>query len=114
MIVSFSAIEGWLSNPELTPCTLCVYQIAGRKSVLEEYHKVNPLTADELRFLKEGYRFFILNYVIKDGSHFFSEQYAKKLRAEAYDIYLPSVDRDFDAEKLIKALKIKDTKPVKK
>ena len=65
---------------------------------------------DELRFLKEGYRFFILNYVIKDGSYFFNEQYAKKLKAEAFDIYLPSVDRDFDADKLINALKIKDKK----
>jgi Ser/Thr protein kinase RdoA (MazF antagonist) len=75
---------------------------------LQEYHKVNPLTANELRFLKEAYRFFILNYVIKDGNHFFSEQYAKKLKEEAFDIYLPSVDRDFDAEKLIHALKIKE------
>jgi len=74
---------------------------------LQEYHKVNPLKADELRFLKEVYRFFILNYVIKDGQHFFAEQYAEKLRAEAFDIYLPSVDRDFDAELLIDALKIK-------
>jgi len=68
------------------------------------YHSVNPLTADEIRFLKEAYRFFILNYVIKDGKHFFNEQYAKKLQAEAFEIYLPSVDRDFDAEKIIKAL----------
>ncbi|MBL4677241.1 MAG: hypothetical protein JKY70_13705 [Mucilaginibacter sp.] len=71
---------------------------------LKEYHKVNPITADEIRFLKEAYRFFILNYVIKDGQYFFSEQYAKKLQAEAMEIYLPSVDRDFDAEIIIKAL----------
>ncbi|MEO6150501.1 MAG: hypothetical protein ABIN95_12795, partial [Mucilaginibacter sp.] len=74
---------------------------------LKEYHKVNPLKADEIRFMKEVYRFFILNYVIKDGKHFFHEQYAKKLQAEAFDIYLPSVDRDFDAEKIIHALKLK-------
>ncbi|MFT3846104.1 MAG: hypothetical protein QM725_13700 [Lacibacter sp.] len=80
---------------------------------LEEYHKVNPLTANEIRFLRESYRFFILNYVIKDGSYFFSEQYATKLRNEAYEIYLPSVDRDFDPEKIIKALKIKE-EPAKK
>jgi hypothetical protein len=73
---------------------------------LQEYHKVNPLTANEIRFMKEAYRFFILNYVIKDGKHFFSEQYAKKLQAEAFDNYLPSVDRDFDAEKIIDALKL--------
>ena len=74
---------------------------------LKEYNKINPITADEIRFLKEAYRFFILNYVIKDGKHFFNEQYAKKLQAEAFEIYLPSVDRDFDAEKIIEALKIK-------
>jgi hypothetical protein len=56
--------------------------------------------------LKEVYRFFILNYVIKNGNYFFSEQYAKKLQAEALDIYLPSVDRDFDPEKIIDYLKI--------
>lgn len=76
---------------------------------LEEYHKVNPLTADELRFLREGYRFFILNYVMKDGNYFFSEQYARKLQAEAFEIYLPSVDTEFDPEVLIDALKIKET-----
>lgn len=75
---------------------------------LQEYHKVNPLTANELRFLREAYRFFILNYVIKNGDYFFSDQYAKKLKAEAFEIYLPSVDRDFDPEKLIQALKIKE------
>jgi Ser/Thr protein kinase RdoA (MazF antagonist) len=74
---------------------------------LKEYHKINPITADEIRFLKEAYRFFILNYVIKDGKYFFNEQYAKKLQSEAFEIYLPSVDRDFDAEKIIEALKIK-------
>lgn len=74
---------------------------------LQEYHKVNPIKADELRFLKEVYRFFILNYVIKDGKYFFNEQYAEKLQAEAFDIYLPSVERDFNADLLIDALKIK-------
>ena len=71
---------------------------------LESYHAVNPLTADEIRFLREGYRFFILNYVIKDGFYFFSEQYARKLTAEAYDLYLPSVENGFDPEVLIRHL----------
>jgi hypothetical protein len=74
---------------------------------LKEYHKINPLTADEIRFMKEAYRFFILNYVIKDGKYFFSDQYAHKLQSEAFNVYLPSVDRDFDAEKIIDALKLK-------
>ncbi len=71
---------------------------------LKEYHKVNPLTKNEILFLKESYRFFILNYVIKDGNYFFNEKYASKLQAEAFDIYLPSVDRDFDATKILEAL----------
>lgn len=74
---------------------------------LEEYHKVNPLTALEIRFLREVYRFFILNYVIKDGIYFFSEQYAQKLQEEAFEIYLPSIDADFDPEKIINHLNIK-------
>ena len=74
---------------------------------LSEYHKINPFIADEIRFLREVYRFFILNYVIKNGIHFFSEQYAKKLYTEAIEIYLPSVDRDFDPEKIIEHLKIR-------
>ena len=74
---------------------------------LSEYHKINPFIADEIRFLREVYRFFILNYVIKNGIYFFSEQYAKKLYTEAIEIYLPSVDRDFDPEKIIDYLKIR-------
>jgi Ser/Thr protein kinase RdoA (MazF antagonist) len=73
---------------------------------LKEYHQINPLTADEVRFMREAYRFFILNYVIKDGRYFFSEQYAIKLQGEAFDIYLPSIDKDFDADKIIHILGI--------
>jgi hypothetical protein len=62
--------------------------------------------------MREAYRFFILNYVMKDGSYFFSEQYAKKLQAEAFDIYLPSVESEFNAEALIDALKIREVERV--
>jgi hypothetical protein len=75
---------------------------------LSEYHKINPLIADEVRFLREVYRFFILNYVVKNGIYFFSEQYARKLYTEALEIYLPSVDRDFDPAKIIDHLKISE------
>lgn len=74
---------------------------------LREYHKINPLSANEIRFLREAYRFFILNYVMKDGNYFFSGQYAEKLQKEAFDIYLPSVERDFDVENILDALKLK-------
>jgi hypothetical protein len=72
---------------------------------LKAYHKVYPLLADEIRFLKETYRFFILNYVIKDGRFFFHELFAIKLQKEAYDTYLNSIDQ-FDEEKILRALNI--------
>lgn len=71
---------------------------------LKKYHEVYPLSENEIRFLKEAYRFFILNYVIKDGRHFFHEIYATKLQREAFELHFPSIDRDFDAEKLLHAL----------
>lgn len=73
---------------------------------LQAYHKVYPLNEMEIRFLKEAYRFFILNYVIKDGRFFFHELFAIKLQKEAYDIYLPSIDKEFKADIILKALHI--------
>lgn len=71
---------------------------------LEEYHKVYPLTAKEIYFLKEAYRFFILNYVIKHGRYFFHQVYATRLQQEAHELYFPSLDKHFDADKILKAL----------
>ncbi len=73
---------------------------------LKAYHAVYPLTEAEIRFLKEAYRFFILNYVIKDGRHFFHELFATKLQKEAYDSYFPSIDKTFQADIILKALNI--------
>lgn len=73
---------------------------------LKAYHNVYPLTEPEIRFMKEAYRFFILNYVIKDGRFFFHEIFATKLQKEAFDIYLPSVDKQFNADVILKALNI--------
>jgi Ser/Thr protein kinase RdoA (MazF antagonist) len=73
---------------------------------LKAYHKHNPLTEAEIRLLKEAYRFFILNYVIKDGRYFFHEIYATKLQQEAYTLYFPNLEAGFDADKLLKALKL--------
>ncbi|HEX8462248.1 MAG TPA: hypothetical protein VF623_12495 [Segetibacter sp.] len=70
---------------------------------LKSYHKVFPLKIDEIRFLKEVYRFFILNYVIKDGRFFFHEIFATKLQREAYELYFPSIQA-FDEDKIIEAL----------
>ncbi len=73
---------------------------------LKEYHRIYPLTEPEVRMIKEAYRFFILNYVIKDGPYFFRESYARKLQKEAYEVYFPTIDTNYDVEKLLKALKL--------
>lgn len=63
------------------------------KLFLRSYHEVFPLTREELLFLQEAYRFFILNYVIRIGEHFFQPHFHKHLLAEAVERYLPEVDR---------------------
>lgn len=73
---------------------------------LKSYHEVFPLTRNEILFLKEAYRFFILNYVIKEGRYFFHEIFANKLQREAYDIYFPSIEKEFDADKILTALNL--------
>ena len=73
---------------------------------LKSYHAVYPLTAVEILFLKEVYRFFILNYVVKDGRYFFHKIFAKKLQREAFEIYLPSIEKEFNADKILKALNL--------
>ncbi len=72
---------------------------------LKSYHEIYPLTADEILFIPEAYRFFILNYVIKDGRYFFHELFATKLQMEAYNDHLPSID-DFPVDTLLKALNL--------
>lgn len=73
---------------------------------LKAYHKIFPLTEMEVLYMKEAYRFFILNYVIKDGHHFFRTSYAQKLKKEAYELYLPAIETNFSPEKLLRTLKI--------
>lgn len=70
---------------------------------LRTYHRIFPLVEAELSFLKEAYRFFILNYVIRLGEHFFSRRIWPRLVQEAIDVYLPSLEtRDFSG--LLRAL----------
>lgn len=73
---------------------------------LKVYHSIFPLHAEEIMFLKEAYRFFILNYVVKDGRYFFHKIFANKLQREAFEIYLPSIEKEFNADKLLKALNL--------
>jgi Ser/Thr protein kinase RdoA (MazF antagonist) len=72
---------------------------------LRAYHEEFPLTEAEIRFLPEAYRFFILNYVVKYGQHFFHDIYASRLQREAYETYLPQIGR-LDVERLLRALSL--------
>ena len=71
---------------------------------LAAYHEVYPLTREELAFLPEAYRFFILNYVIKYGRYFFQDIYASKLGREAFTKYFPRLQQGFDVEWLCRRL----------
>lgn len=73
---------------------------------LKKYHSIYPLNEMEIRFLKEAYRFFLLNYVIKEGNYFFLNTFARKLQKDVFDIHFKVIDELFDAEKLLKELNI--------
>jgi Ser/Thr protein kinase RdoA (MazF antagonist) len=71
---------------------------------LQAYHAVFPIEPEEIRFLKEAYRFFILNYVVKYGRHFFRPKYADQLQNETFTRYFPDVDARFDGDALSRGL----------
>ncbi len=73
---------------------------------ISAYHEVFPLNREEVYFIKEAYRFFILNYVVKDGRYFFHEIYASRLQYEALNNYLPKLDNSFDPERIITHLNL--------
>lgn len=60
---------------------------------LRAYHEVFPLTERDIRFLPEVYRFFILNYVIREGAKFFRPDLCTQFRRQAAQVYLPSFDQ---------------------
>ena len=70
---------------------------------LRAYDAVNPLRDEEILFLKEVYRFFILNYVLREGEHFFRGPICARLQREAVERYLPELDK-VRFEPLISAL----------
>jgi len=74
---------------------------------LKSYHQEFPLRAAEIKFLKEGYRFFLLNYVIKYGRYFFHDIFANRLQQEAYNQHLPVLDEKFNPKPLLNALNLK-------
>lgn len=60
---------------------------------LRSYRRIYPLRDRDILFLKEAYRFFILNYVLRSGEHFFQPSICARLQAEALDHYLPALDQ---------------------
>lgn len=71
---------------------------------LKSYHEIYPLTRPEVEFIKEAYRFFLLNYVIREGNYFFRSAIAQQLQREALDHHFKTIDEKFQVEKLLKAL----------
>lgn len=71
---------------------------------LKAYHSIYPLTENEILFIKEAYRFFILHYVVRLGNYFFLSHYAQKLINEAFTMYFRNINK-FDANVLLKILK---------
>jgi hypothetical protein len=64
---------------------------------LRAYHEVFPLSLAEVRFLREAYRFFLLNYVVREGRAFFRHDIWQHLLIDVVDRHLPTLDQfDFD------------------
>ena len=57
------------------------------------YHAVYPLGVNELAFTKEAYRFFLLNYVLRTGQHFFVRDICERLHRETLTRYLPELEQ---------------------
>jgi hypothetical protein len=57
------------------------------------YHRVFPLSEEEIRFLPYAYRFFLLNYVVRAGSRFFRPELCERFRRDTARRYLPELER---------------------
>jgi hypothetical protein len=69
---------------------------------LAAYRSVFPMSTDELAFLPEVYRFFILNYVVREGARFFRHDLCTQFRRDAVRSYLPALDT-LDVSPLLKS-----------
>jgi hypothetical protein len=67
------------------------------------YHEVFPLSDAEVDFVPETYRFFILNYVVREGARFFRPDLCDQFRREAVTRYLPAFEH-FDVGPLHRAI----------
>ena len=53
--------------------------------------------------MKETYRFFLLNYVVREGEHFFRRDIWQHLLHDVVDVHLPALD-DLDLTPLLTEL----------
>jgi len=60
---------------------------------IEAYNEVFKLTRQEIEFLPFAYRFFILNYVIREGARFFRPDLCRQFRRDAANSYLIESER---------------------
>ncbi len=63
------------------------------KQFLAAYHRIFSLNESEVLFLREVYRFFILNYVVREGDNFFQPEYWRRLQQEVVTLCLPAAQR---------------------
>ena len=70
---------------------------------LRAYHSVFPLFRADLLFVRECYRFFLLNYVVRSGDHFFRPEIRSRLLVETVEQHLPAL-RDLDFGYLLRVL----------
>jgi Ser/Thr protein kinase RdoA (MazF antagonist) len=61
--------------------------------LLRAYHRIFPLTREEVLMIGEAYRFFLLHYVIREAEAFFAPSLATVLRREAVDVHLPRYEQ---------------------
>jgi len=67
---------------------------------LRAYRAVFPMADEEVMFLPEVYRFFILNYVVREGARFFRADLCTQFRRDAVRSYLPRLEQ-FDPTPLL-------------
>jgi hypothetical protein len=63
------------------------------RTFLRAYHAELPLSERDVLFLADAYRFFLLNYVVREGRHFFRFDIWRHLLHDVVDVHLPSLDR---------------------
>ncbi|MGB3798194.1 MAG: hypothetical protein WA952_00185 [Lewinella sp.] len=73
---------------------------------LKSYHDVFPLTRPEVLFIKEAYRFFLLNYALRMGRYFFLPSFANQLANDVLTTHLPTLDEKFSVDKILDTLRL--------